>query len=102
MDSPRRHSEPQQTERPRVKATDLCVGCILWLPTKGDLNGGIKCNCDGCSPSVELDEGGYGHPVLVVRIRQKKGSQTRADLLCDVVCVRSSVSILNVSGSNGQ
>jgi hypothetical protein len=97
MNSPRRHSESHQTERPRVNFTDLCVGCIVWLPVKTELNGGIKCNCAACIPAVDLEDGGYGHPVVVVRIRLNVTSRPLTiTTVCDVVCVKLPLFLLNV------
>ncbi|ESZ92047.1 hypothetical protein SBOR_7577 [Sclerotinia borealis F-4128] len=71
--------------RPRVRSGDICVGCIVWLPSDGrDKN--IKCckrNCCGKG----LGEDGYDSPVVVLKIRQRKGSSIRGDLICYVATI---------------
>jgi hypothetical protein len=76
-------------ERSDIQAGDLCVGCIVWLPPKDALNSGIKCVCAGCSASEELDERGYNHPVVVLKIRQNANSTRLGDLVLHVACVSS-------------
>ncbi|EPE35912.1 hypothetical protein GLAREA_05250 [Glarea lozoyensis ATCC 20868] len=90
MNSTRRNSEAQQDDRPVVKITDLCVGCIVWLPAKSELNGGIKCTCTGCIQAVDLEDPGYNHPVLVVRIQL---SDNLAETVCDVLTTFTDTSI---------
>ncbi|KAG9229063.1 hypothetical protein BJ875DRAFT_547272 [Amylocarpus encephaloides] len=82
MEHSRRHSE-----RLKVEAGHVCIGCIIWLPAKGELNGEITCCCGGCSIPEKLEEAGYDHPVMIVNIHQRKGSSTIGDLVCDVVCI---------------
>jgi hypothetical protein len=72
--------------RPRVDANDLCAGCIVWLPSRVDSDGSIKCNKQNCC-NGELETGGYEHPVVVLSFRQKEGSYVRGDLVCTVACV---------------
>jgi hypothetical protein len=97
MDSTRRNSEAQQQDRPVVKITDLCVGGIVWLPVKSELNGGIKCSCTDCGPAIDLEDLGYNHPVLVVRI---KLNDNLSETVCDVVCVSSSIRSLKFWPAN--
>ncbi|KAF4627837.1 hypothetical protein G7Y89_g10312 [Cudoniella acicularis] len=68
-------------ERTRVEPGDLCVGCIVWLPPKDDGNDNIKCNCSTCTYPSELNDEGYNHPVIVLKISQKKGSFVAGDLV---------------------
>ncbi|KAF8855502.1 hypothetical protein BDZ45DRAFT_692541 [Acephala macrosclerotiorum] len=72
--------------RSRVEAKDLCVGCIVWLPSRAESNEDIKCNKQNCC-NAELETGGYEHPVVVLSIRQKRSSHIRGDLVCTVACV---------------
>ena len=87
MVAPRRHSEPRLADKPRVEPGDVCVGCIVWLPPKDTLNSGIQCSCTRCYLPSALEDAGYDHPVVVVKIRQKNGSAIVGDLVCDVACV---------------
>ncbi|CZR60742.1 uncharacterized protein PAC_10638 [Phialocephala subalpina] len=75
-----------QNSRPRVDPKDLCIGCIVWLPPKLEHHSSITCNKENCC-GRELDDGGYDHPVVVVKIRQREGSYTRGDVICTVACV---------------
>lgn len=72
--------------RALIEAKDLCVGCIVWLPSRVESNENIKCNKQNCC-NADLETGGYEHPVVVLSIRQKEGSHTRGDLVCTVACV---------------
>ena len=74
-------------ERPAVKAGDLCVGCIVWLPARSSEKKNIKCCKKDCCNNTELDDTGYNHPVVVIKIRQRKNSTVRGDLICYVACV---------------
>ncbi|KAH8685459.1 hypothetical protein BGZ60DRAFT_395218 [Tricladium varicosporioides] len=74
-------------ERPRVQPVDLCTGCIVWLPKKEPDRDEIYCNCGWCEYPFELNEDGYNHPVVVLRIKQRKGSSIPGDVLCDVACI---------------
>lgn len=58
----------------------------MWLPSKG-LNGpSIRCvNEARCGK--ELDDGGHNHPVVVLKVRQKKGSSIVGDLICTIACI---------------
>jgi hypothetical protein len=47
----------------------------------------IKCVCASCPTPEELEEGGYNHPVVVLKIRQAVNSKKVGDLVCDVACV---------------
>ncbi len=75
-------------ERPLVKAGDLCVGCIVWLPARNTEKKNIKCCRRDCCGNNELDDPFYDHPVVVIKIRQRKNSTVRGDLICFVACVR--------------
>ena len=73
--------------RPRIKPADLCVGCIVWLPQKDGQNGSILCSRENCCGGDELEDRGYNHPVVVLRIQQRSGSRTCGDLTCSVAPV---------------
>lgn len=75
--------------RPGLRAGDICVGCIVWLPSRKSKHAGIKCNKDACCGHAELGDGGYDHPVLVLNIKQRDESNIAGDLICSVaiVCV---------------
>ncbi|EMR88680.1 hypothetical protein BcDW1_2673 [Botrytis cinerea BcDW1] len=71
--------------RPKVRSGDLCVGCIVWLPSEG-FDKSIKCCKRDCC-GKGLGEDGYNNPVVVLKIRQRKGSSIRGDLICYVANV---------------
>ncbi len=83
-------TSPAQTEKPPLDPGDICVGCIVWLPPRELNNQCIKCEKRNCCGKTVLDDGGYNHPVVVVKIRQKKGSALIGDLVCSVACVSES------------
>jgi hypothetical protein len=66
---------------------DICRGCIVWLPPKSSHDDAVLCNRDGCCGRSALQEGGYDHPVVVLKIRQRENSRLYGDILCTVVCV---------------
>jgi hypothetical protein len=81
-------SPPRQMEQLPVKMGDICVGCIVWLPPRKSENPAIECSKSGCCGNEELNDAGYNHPVVVLKIRQRKNSNVRGDLVCTVACVR--------------
>lgn len=74
---------------PSLRTGDICRGCIVWLPPKSSHDDAILCNRDGCCNRSALQEGGYDHPVVVLKIRQKENSSLCGDIVCTVVCVGS-------------
>lgn len=49
----------------------------------------MVCSCVAeCGGREELNELGYDHPAVVVRICQRENSLFPGDLFCDVACVR--------------
>jgi hypothetical protein len=56
-----------QNPRPHIKIQHLGVGCIVWLPSRGDDDRSIKCIRELCS-NQELQDGGYNHPVIVLKV----------------------------------
>ncbi|KAK0106866.1 hypothetical protein ONS95_003588 [Cadophora gregata] len=85
----RRSLQPPRvhTERPALKLGEVCVGCIVWLPSKDVTQQTIRCINNGCCDQEELNDGGHNHPVVVLKITQKKGSDVLGDLVCTVACV---------------
>lgn len=84
-------SPSRNVKRRKIRPADLCAGCIVWLPAKHDSNGGIKCCCARCPVAEGLDDGGYNHPVIVLKICQATDSNVRGNLVCEVACVSSSL-----------
>lgn len=82
-----------QDSRPRIDPKDLCIGCIVWLPPGSGYQIRVACDRENCCDE-KLDDAGYDHPVVVVKIRQREGSYTPGDVVCSVACVRNSNSIL--------
>jgi hypothetical protein len=80
-------SPTRRTELPPVKMGDLCVGCIVWLPPRDSQSPAIKCSKAGCCGHGNLEDGGYNHSVVVLKIRQRKDSNVPGDLVCTVACV---------------
>ncbi|PVH81861.1 hypothetical protein DL98DRAFT_570956 [Cadophora sp. DSE1049] len=72
---------PVQTDRPTLSPGDVCVGCIVWLPSKDGTRPSIRCINDDCCGKEELDDGGHNHPVVVLKIKQKKDSAVVGDLV---------------------
>ncbi|PQE07461.1 hypothetical protein CJF30_00007198 [Rutstroemia sp. NJR-2017a BBW] len=68
--------------RPKVRSCDLCVGCIVWLPSDS-CDKSVKCCKKNCCGKV-LGEDAYNSPVVVLKIRQRKGSSVRGDIMCYV------------------
>ncbi|PQE06263.1 hypothetical protein CJF30_00005215 [Rutstroemia sp. NJR-2017a BBW] len=61
----------QHNPRPKVRIQSIGEGCILWLPARNENESGkIICIRDSCCSGSELDNEGYNHPVLVLKIRQ--------------------------------
>jgi hypothetical protein len=61
----------QHHPRLKVKIRELGEGCILWLPEKKENDSGrIICIKDSCFSGSELDDEGYNHPVLVLKVKQ--------------------------------
>jgi hypothetical protein len=71
--------------RPKVRSCDLCVGCIVWLPSDS-CDKSVKCCKKNCCGKV-LGEDAYNSPVVVLKIRQRKGSSVRGDIMCYVANV---------------
>ncbi|KAG9229062.1 hypothetical protein BJ875DRAFT_475893 [Amylocarpus encephaloides] len=81
--------EPSGTQFPprsRLPANELCVGCIVWLPAKKTHHSDIHCVSESCPTQEALDEGGYDHPDLVVRIWDDS-PDTSGSLICDILCL---------------
>ncbi|TGO58266.1 hypothetical protein BELL_1301g00010 [Botrytis elliptica] len=86
-----RRSPPRETHsgvgiRPSLKKNDLCVGCIVWLPSKLESDGELVCNRGkSCCNGRCLDDEGYNHPVVILehegdmtsKPRQKYNQKTR-------------------------
>ncbi|PQE05441.1 hypothetical protein CJF30_00011389 [Rutstroemia sp. NJR-2017a BBW] len=61
----------QHSLRPKVRIELLGEGCIVWLPDKNENETGkVICIRDSCCFGTELDNEGYNHPVLVLKIKQ--------------------------------
>lgn len=92
LSGPKRHgthyTNNLESNRSQVQPGDLCAGCIVWLPPKKAFDSEIRCSCRGCEGAEELREGGYNHPVVVLRLRQRPNSFVPGDLICDIACVR--------------
>ncbi|KAH7356418.1 hypothetical protein BKA65DRAFT_422649 [Rhexocercosporidium sp. MPI-PUGE-AT-0058] len=78
---------PVHADNPPLIPGDVCVGCIVWLPPKDVNRPSIRCVNESCCGKRELDDGGHNHPVVVLKIRQKKGSIVIGDLICTVASV---------------
>ncbi|KAF5873194.1 uncharacterized protein Bfra_008473 [Botrytis fragariae] len=67
-----RRSPPRETHsgvgiRPSLKKTDICVGCIVWLPSKLESDGDLVCSREkGCCNGRCLNDEGYNHPVVIL------------------------------------
>ncbi|KAF7898638.1 hypothetical protein EAF00_005084 [Botryotinia globosa] len=67
-----RRSPPRETHsgvgiRPNLKKNDICVGCIVWLPSKLESDGDLVCNRGKtCCNGRCLNHEGYNHPVVIL------------------------------------
>jgi hypothetical protein len=84
-------AQPQNNQNtPAIISGDVCVGCIVWLPPKASYgNPPVLCNRLCCCGQAALEDRGYDHPVVVLKIRQRVNSSTIGDLVCTVACVGS-------------
>jgi uncharacterized Zn-finger protein len=73
-----------QNLRPHIKVQHLGVGCIVWLPSRGDDDKSIKCIREFCCSNRELQEGEYDHPVVVLKV----SPNNLGDVVCSIVQVR--------------
>lgn len=73
-----------RNSRPHIKVQHLGVGCIVWLPSRGDDDKGIKCIREFCCSNRELQGGGYDHPVVVLKV----SPNNFGDAVCSIVQVR--------------
>ncbi|KAG9246657.1 hypothetical protein BJ878DRAFT_270384 [Calycina marina] len=78
-----------QAYRPPLRPGDICVGCIVWLPIKENQGPSIKCRKDGCCGNGELKDGGYNHPVVVLKIKQNQRSSVCGDLVLTIAIMTS-------------
>ncbi|TGO51854.1 hypothetical protein BCON_0153g00210 [Botryotinia convoluta] len=86
-----RRSPPRETHsgvgiRLSLKKNDICVGCIVWLPSKLESDGDLVCNRGkSCCNGRCLDDEGYNHPVVILehedgltsKPRQKHNQKSR-------------------------
>ena len=84
----------QQSARSRkpVRAKDLCVGCIVWLPPRNVIpDQVISCSNNNCCDQRVLSDKGYDHPVVVLKIEQRRASNITGDVICTVALVTFSL-----------
>jgi hypothetical protein len=74
-----------QGNRICLKADDVCVGCIVWLPEQVPNSQMLQCVKGSCSEV--LDRGGYNHPVVVLSVRQNGTSKAIGDLIVTIALV---------------
>jgi hypothetical protein len=72
-----------QNPRPHIEVEHLGVGCIVWLPSREDDDKSIKCIREFCCSNRELSEGGYNHPVVVIKVNPN----SFGDAVCSIVQV---------------
>jgi hypothetical protein len=77
---------PSSNQNPRshIKIQHSGVGCIVWLPSKRDDGKSIKCIRELCCSNQELQDGGYNHPVIVLKVSPNNSG----DAVCSIVPVR--------------
>ncbi|PVH70752.1 hypothetical protein DL98DRAFT_521432 [Cadophora sp. DSE1049] len=78
-------SSSNQNPRSHIKIQHLGVGCIVWLPSRGDDDKSIKCIRELCCSNRELQDGGYNHPVVVLKVSPNHFG----DVVCSIVKVTS-------------
>jgi len=78
---------PSNNQNPRshIKEQHLGVGCIVWLPSRGDDDKSIKCIRELCCSNQELQAGGYNHPVVVLKVSRNNFG----DVVCSIIQVTS-------------
>ncbi|TEY49943.1 hypothetical protein BOTCAL_0281g00010 [Botryotinia calthae] len=65
--SPPRETHSEAGIRAIVRKTDICVGCIVWLPSKLESDGDLVCSRGkSCCNGRRLDDEGYNHPVVIL------------------------------------
>ena len=70
---------------PHIKVQHLGVGCIVWLPSRGDdSDKSIKYIREFCCSNRELQGSGYNHPVVVLKV----SPSNFGDAVCSIVQVR--------------
>jgi hypothetical protein len=76
-----------------VKPEEVCVGSIVWLRQRRPNEEEITCVRQGhCSDDFKLLDNGYRHPVVVLKIWQRRGSTEPGDLMLgvsDVSCYQT-------------
>ncbi|KAF7954608.1 hypothetical protein EAE96_005727 [Botrytis aclada] len=69
-----RRSPPRETHsgggiRPDLRKNDICIGCIVWLPSKLESDGDLVCNRGKpCCNGTCLNDEGYNHPVVILKL----------------------------------
>jgi hypothetical protein len=74
-----------QNNRASLRAGDICVGCIVWLPEQLLNDQSLQCIQSNCGEV--LDVRGYNHPVVVLSIRQNEISKVSGDLITSIALV---------------
>ncbi|ESZ91507.1 hypothetical protein SBOR_8105 [Sclerotinia borealis F-4128] len=65
--SPPREANTGNGVRSKLKESDICVGCIVWLPPKIEGDGSLVCvRGKSCCNGKKLDDDGYNHPVVIL------------------------------------
>jgi hypothetical protein len=76
-----------------VKAEEVWVGSIVWLRQRRPNEEDITCVRQGhCSDDFKLLDNGYRHPVVILKIWQRRGSTEPGDLMLgvsDVSCYQA-------------
>src|ERR1700726_3628060 len=90
-------SSPQShTRRAPLRAEEVCVGCVVWLPDKYETSHvGIMGRSD-----VVLNREGYYHPAIIVAIRRPPTPRHTGDLQICFALVNCDFSIIIATGSH--
>ncbi|KAE9377632.1 hypothetical protein N431DRAFT_329857 [Stipitochalara longipes BDJ] len=67
-----------------VRPEELCVGSMVWLRQRFPNEEDITCVRDGHCTNFTLNGAGYMHPVVILKIWQRPGSEQPGDLMLAV------------------
>jgi hypothetical protein len=94
----KKSKETWATKRPMLPESELpvlpeelCVGSMVWLRQRFPNEDDITCIREGHCTGFILREAGYMHPVVILKIWQRPGSEQPGDLMLAVSEVSSVV-----------
>src|SRR5438045_24214 len=76
------------TNRASLRPEDVCVGGIVWLPSKSVESDDLYYQSRDGLTMGKLDDRGYDHPVIVLSVHQRTGSRVTGDITVSIALVR--------------